>query len=271
MDLEIAKTHMESEGFVHIYQVFSHDEIAEIRKLTENVTNNDAPTQPFKGGFRSWRAVSTSSLGIAQLVCDPRLVAIVMSILGSCIRLLDAQLIHRHPIYEKRSTRIPENPGWHRDIYDMTHDLGSAAPRCSVKCAVWLSDAIELEHGATRFLPGSHLLPALPKIPKGEIDPEGWVTPTVHAGDVTVFENRIAHAGGLNTSQHMLQVLMLSYGYRWLSSPTGRSHHQSILREFEQVHQQLLEPNPYDLQGSYVPSEAIAMLKELLEKLRVKS
>jgi len=172
-----------------------------------------------KDGFRGCIALSPSTF--LPLIDNPAVLSVVIELLSPNIHLLSSHLIALPSIAaaQTRSIRVPERPGWHRDMYGVTADLGALdTPRMAIKCAYYLTD-ITPQAGLTMFLPGSHKHSALPVIPAGEIDPPGAITPRVSASglDAVIFENRTYHAGGLNTSGKPRIALMIQYGYRWLA------------------------------------------------------
>ena len=255
-----------ADGLVHLNSVFTSDEVTNLLQITRGVASvGDAPSEHLADGFRSWRAVTTVSAELAGLACDPRLTAVAVQLLGPSIRLVGTQLIHRHPFRGVRTARTPERPGWHRDIYGMNADLGFWAPPCAVKCAIWLTDDNALDQGATRFLPGSHRH-GIPVIPSGEFDPPGWTTPPVRAGDVTVFENRTAHAGGFNTSEAVSEFLLVQFGYRWLAAVANRLHPDYLIRSSTHLARQLLEPDDCDEEGCYRPGSGAAVIAAWVSK-----
>jgi len=256
-------------GFIHLPAVYQQEEIVSIREECGRVAcGESAPTEHLEDGFRSWRAVTTVSPELAGVACDPRLVGPAIQLLGPSLRLVGTQLIYRAPHHGPRVVRTPERPGWHRDIYGMNDDLDMSAPFCAVKCAIWLTDAVNVEDGATRFLPGSHKS-GLPEIPPGQVDPPGWTSPIVRQGDVTVFENRTAHAGGLNTSDRLLIILMIQYGYRWLARVTRCAHPASLLSAVSPFARQILEPDEVDFAGRYCPGAGTAAIVAWARRLGI--
>jgi len=250
------------DGFVHIPGLLLHTEIDSLRHACADVASSGYTVdEHLPDGFQSWRAVTTVSRELFALACDPRLVGPAIQLLGPALRLVGSQLIRRLPHHGPRSTRVPEKPGWHRDIFGMSSDLGSSAPPCAIKSAVWLSDALKSEDGGTRFLPRSQES-GLPMIPRGEIDPPGWVSPAARAGDVTIFENRTAHAGGLNTSNRPFEVLMIQYGYRWLAAVINRRHPDAFLNDLSPFQRQIVEPEDCDSEGHYRPGSGAAAIRE---------
>lgn len=136
------------------------------------------------------------------------------------------------------SIRTPQRPGWHRDMFGVTSDLGEAqTPRMAVKCVYYLTD-ITRDCGLTMFLPESHRFTSPPGIPAGHIDPPGAVTPALSADgtDAVLFENRTWHAGGCNTSGSPRIAIMVQYGYRWLApvdDPTPQLLERTDLTDVE--------------------------------------
>jgi ectoine hydroxylase-related dioxygenase (phytanoyl-CoA dioxygenase family) len=81
----------------------------------------------------------------------------------------------------------------------------------SVRVAV--QDAVK----ETERVRGSHTDTGHVTVPAGHIDPPGAITPDLGPHDVMLFENRLWHAGGLNTSGRPRLAAMMQYGYRWLA------------------------------------------------------
>lgn len=169
-----------------------------------------------KDGFRGCVALDEVFL---PLVANPRVLPTVVALLSPNIHLLSSQLITLPPVPAdaRRTIRVPERPGWHRDMYGVSQDLGLAAtPRLAVKCAYYLTHVSFPESGMTTFLPGSHLRTEPVEISEGGIDPTGAVTPRLRPCDAVIFENRTWHAGGVNRSAEVRLAVMMQYGYRWL-------------------------------------------------------
>lgn len=247
------------DGFVHIPRVFDLSEILAIEEAAARVARRgDAPTEHLDDGFLSWRAVTAMDPCLAGLVCDGRLLTPMIQILGANIHLVGSQLIHLGSWGGPRRIRTPERNGWHTDIFGMRADLGHAAPLCAVKAAVWLTDARRLEEGPTRFAPGSHV-EGFPAIGLTDSDPSGWRAPSASRGDVTLFENRVAHAGGINVSGRTRKTIMLQYGYRWLRQVAGPPADGAALAGADPVALQLLGSRDVTADGRYEPTaQAIA-------------
>jgi ectoine hydroxylase-related dioxygenase (phytanoyl-CoA dioxygenase family) len=169
-----------------------------------------------KDGFRGVVGIDPA---FRPLVANPSVLPTVVALLSPNIHLLSSHLIVLASIPENgpRTIRVPQRPGWHRDMYGVSADLGHAAtPRMAIKCAYYLS-SVGPDTGTTMFLPGSNHSTAEVAVPPGAIDPPGAVTPALGQCDAVLFENRTWHAGGRNTSATPRVALMLQYGYRWLA------------------------------------------------------
>jgi len=252
----------ERDGFIHLPAVFSAQEVAAIRALTDACeVAGSGVREDLDGGFFSMRGLTVDSAEFAGLACDGRLVGPAVQLLGPHLRFLGVQSIRREPLGGSPGARTPERHGWHRDVYGMSRDLGAAAPRCAVKFGIWLSDSLEARAGGTQFLPGSQNFPVL-RMPPGRIDPEGAVAPAARAGDVVIFENRTYHAGGVNRSDEPFRLLLFQYGYRWLAPVIGRGHLASLLSACSALNRQLLEPDECGVDGAYRPGSGARLIQD---------
>lgn len=102
---------------------------------------------------------------------------------------------------------------WHQDAKAVVADLGRAGrPPCvSVKAGFFLTDVPRADHGATVFLPGTHLRDPGAGLP----DPFPVVGP---AGTCVLFDNRTWHSRGPNVSSRIRFCAYVAYGYRWLQN-----------------------------------------------------
>jgi len=183
--------------------------------LASDITRGRDRGADGKDGFRGCITLDRAFMVPAA---DPLVLKTMLRLLGPNIQLLSSHLIAMpSPPKEHRSIRVPERPGWHRDMYGVSRDLGLAAtPRPAVKCAYYLTEP-SVRTGLTMVLPGSHRLQVRPAIAAGAIDPVGAITPDVGRHDALLFENRTWHAGGLNVSGEPRIALIYQYGYRWLA------------------------------------------------------
>ncbi len=217
-----------------------------------------------KDGFRGCVGLDQAFL---PLVANPRVLPTVVALLSPNIHLLSSHLIALPSTApdRPRTIRIPERPGWHRDMYGVAADLGHGqVPRMALKCAYYLSDLGD-ECGLTMFLPGSHTLTAPPEIPAGSIDPTGAITPDLGPCDAVLFENRTWHAGGINTSGRTRLAIMMQYGYRWLACVDNPAPHLLHTPGLDPIERQLLGEPDRGADGSLAKGRGAAPLRRLWE------
>jgi ectoine hydroxylase-related dioxygenase (phytanoyl-CoA dioxygenase family) len=85
--------------------------------------------------------------------------------------------------------------------------------------AFFLSDVSEPDRGGLRVIPGSHLLNTLPRPERPELgfdEPRGAITILAPPGSAVIFDRRLWHARGANTSTVTRKALFVGYTYRWV-------------------------------------------------------
>ncbi|MFJ9908945.1 phytanoyl-CoA dioxygenase family protein [Streptomyces sp. NPDC101152] len=165
---------------------------------------------------------------------------------------MSSNLIHipSMPSGAPRTIRVPERHGWHRDMSTATRDLGvDSVRRMSIKAAYYLSE-LSPDAGVTMVVPGSHTDTGPVTVPAGAIDPPGAITPDVGSCDDMLFENRLWHAGGRNTSGHPRLAVMMQYGYRWLAAIDDPAPELLQREGISDIERQLLGQPDRHLDGS---------------------
>ncbi|GHD34506.1 hypothetical protein GCM10007147_40230 [Nocardiopsis kunsanensis] len=220
--------------------------------LTSDRTRGRDRSSDGKDGFRG---VVDMDQAFLPLVSVPAVLQTAVALLGANLHLMSSHLIALPSLLpaSRRTIRVPERHGWHRDMGAATRDLGTEqVPRLAIKAATFLT-APGPDTGTTMVLPGSHRNPGAIEVPEGQIDPPGAVSPRLGPRDVLLFENRTWHAGGLNTSGHTRLAVMMQYGYRWLA-PLDDPPQNLDLRSLSPIENQLLSGH-YDrnTDGSIAP------------------
>jgi ectoine hydroxylase-related dioxygenase (phytanoyl-CoA dioxygenase family) len=210
-----------------------------------------------KDGFRGCLALDETFL---PLLANPRTLPALTTLLSPNLHLLSAHLIAL-PSGTPRTIRTPERPGWHRDMYGVTDDLGPAhTPRMAIKVAHYLTD-LTPDCGLTMFLPGSHHATQPPTIDADAIDPPGATTPDLGPCDVVLFENRTFHASGVNTYGQPRIAFMLQYGYRWLQPVDDPAPHLLHRTDLDPVTHQLLGAPDRNPDGSLAKGRGATPLR----------
>lgn len=158
----------------------------------------------FLGGFRVHPR-------LRALIADPRLVAPCAQLLG-----VDALRFFHDQVFAKP----PHHPGvvpWHQDYSYWTR----TAPACHITINLMLDDA-DLANGCVAFVPGSHRLGLLPKVPFDApleqiraLLPESlpWrpVPVPVRAGQATIHHSHTLHGSDRNRSDRWRRAVVCNY------------------------------------------------------------
>jgi len=209
------------DGLAILRNVLTPERREALREAAERLLASGATTGRDRGadGKDGFRGIVTMDTAFLPLVAEPTVIAAVATLLGPNLHLLSSHLIALPSIPSggRRTIRTPDRPGWHRDMYGVSRDLGPAeTPRLAIKAAYFLTTPLP-GAGITMFVPGSHHRVDEVTVPAGHIDPPGAITPDIGPYDVVLFENRTWHAGGVNTSGSPRLAVMMQYGYRWLA------------------------------------------------------
>ena len=111
-------------------------------------------------------------------------------------------MYHCHLDVHPPSTEPPKWR-WHQDGSRQNVELESPRPRVSVKVAWFLTDVFAEDMGPLWVIPGSHRSDKLERPLDGSLTPPGGRPLLVPAGTAVVFDRRLWHAHGDNTSQMM--------------------------------------------------------------------
>ena len=141
-----------------------------------------------------------------ELLDWPKTFPLVWDILGWNIQLYISHLIIYPPEREKVELGTG---GWHQDGGRPVREMERPQPRLSLKISYWLNDVDSPSNGAMQIIPGSHKLDALP--PSSDLDDEHVLDLCVKAGTAVLFDRRMWHRRGLNTSNTSRKVLFFGY------------------------------------------------------------
>ncbi|MFQ6197091.1 phytanoyl-CoA dioxygenase family protein [Streptomyces sp. NPDC000405] len=249
-------------GFTIIRDAISEDLRQQLlraakRLLASDITQGRDRGGDGKDGFRGCLALDHAFL---HLLANPNTLPTLVELLSFNLHLLSAHLIAL-PSGPPKTTRTPNRPGWHRDMYGVAADLGLAStPRMAIKVAYYLTP-VTPDCGVTMFLPGSHLIAQPATIPDGAIDPEGAITPAITGTDAVLFENRTWHASGVNLSGAPRIALMMQYGYRWLQPVDDPYTELRADQSLSEIEQQLLGAPDRNPDGSLAKGKGAEPLR----------
>ncbi len=204
---------------------------------SDRVENRQRTANGLYDGFRNCIAMDDAFL---PLITHPKVVPLVVQIMGPNLWLFTSHLIYKHPEVPGTPDTKRE-PDWHRDIAGVDADLGMGkVPLLDIKVAFYLTDASKPNCGATLMSPGSHKLTKWLERAPGKVDPDNVVEPSLKAGDCIMFENRTWHAAGANLSGWTRKAVMIGYTYRWLRPADFLIQPNSLVEKLDPIGQQLV-------------------------------
>ena len=208
----------DEEGYLVVRNVLDEASIATLIEASDRLIASDIQTSRQSNptglydGFRNSIALDDAYI---PLMTHPKILPLVIHLLGSNLQLMTSHLIYKYP----NPPDTPEHhraPGWHRDYLQAMMALGHySIPRIELKCAYYFTDLSQPKSGNTMVVPGSNQATAPLAVPE-DGDPDGAIEPLLHPGDCLLFENRTWHAGAVNLSDHIRKGIMVGFGYRWV-------------------------------------------------------
>lgn len=143
---------------------------------------------------------------------------------------------------------------WHQDGGRQNVDLESPRPLLSLKIGYFLTDVEDVGMGPLWVLPGSHRDDTLARPADGSLRPVGAVPLLVPRGTAVVFDRRLWHARGDNTSDVTRKALFLAYTYRWVRPRDDLGIDPARLARQDPVRRQLLGARTSIL-GHWLPTD----------------
>lgn len=250
------------EGYLIVEDALSSDMLARLNEAVDRVEAKKRAEQGLKpdGLLSAFRTVVEDD-AFLDLLDNPKTFPLLWDILGWNIQLYISHLIAYPP---ERQARAIRKGGWHQDGGRPVPEMERPHPRLSLKISYWLSDVSTPEHGAMEIVPQSHKLDAKPA---GCDSGDGVLPVCVKAGTAVLFDRRMWHRRGLNTSDVTRRVLFFGYSYRWLRGLDYNVMPEALLDKCDPIRRQLLGDG-VDIKGWWQPTEADVPLKEWLREYR---
>lgn len=182
---------------------------------------------------------------------------LIWDILGWNIQHYISHLIYYPP--EAKNSVALKHGGWHQDGGRPVPEMERPQPRLSLKIAFWLTDVSKPENGGIQIIPGSHKKDEQPKRnPSKEFNDSMQVC--VKAGTAVLFDRRIWHSRGINTSDITRKVLFLGYSYRWLRGLDYNVIPEEVLKKCNPIQRQMLGDG-VNIKGWWQPTDDDVPLK----------
>ncbi len=251
----------ERDGFLHIRRALTGDALRRVREAVDRLDDFERQRLDLApGDMMSRFSAVRFDPAFLELVDYARTLPTVWGVLGWNIQLYISHLVV-YPPEGWGGTQCRE-PVWHQDSGRPVLELERPAPRLSVKVAFWLTDTRDADRGGMELIPGSHRLDA----PPARADHPEWdgrVRLAMRPGDVTIFDRRIWHRHGSNTSETVRKSLFLGYSYRWLRPLDYQRMPKKLLKRCDPVLRQLLGDGSTEV-GWYQPQPEDAPLRSWL-------
>lgn len=201
-NLEEAKANLREQGFCILEQLISDDEFAALRERLVTVAEQErAAGTAFIYDNDSQRVFSLLNKGpeFEKIVRHPVILELMEEVLDYNFMLSSTH------------ANIAGPGGASMYLHaDQTFARPPWPPYALVANSMWMLDDFTAENGATRIVPGSHLLGRQPDYSAGEGNIEA--TPVVApAGSVMVFDGRLWHQTGPNITTNQRRHGILNY------------------------------------------------------------
>jgi len=237
----------DEKGYLIVRNVLDKKTISRLVVASDHLIDSDLETNRQSnptGLYDGFRNTITLNDAYIPLIRHPKILPLVVHLLGSNLQLMTSHLIYKYPNLDTPETH--RAPGWHRDYLQAMMALGHhSIPRIELKCAFYFTDLSQPKSGNTMVVPGSNLLTKPLEIPKGQADPAGAIEPLLNPGDCLLFENRTWHAGAVNHSDHTRKGIMIGYGYRWVMPMDFRRQSEEFIEKLSPL-ERFLVAEPYD-------------------------
>lgn len=254
----------DEQGYLVIRNVLDEATIAQLIAASDRLIDSDLQTNRQSnptGLYDGFRNSVTLDDAYIPLMTHPKILPLVIHLLGSNLQLMTSHLIYKYP----NPPDTPDThraPGWHRDYMQAMMALGHySIPRIELKCAYYFTDLSQPKSGNTMVVPGSNLLTERLEIPDGQADPAGAIEPLLQPGDCLLFENRTWHAGAVNLSDHIRKGIMIGYGYRWVMPMDFRRQSEDFIAKLSPL-ERFLAGEAYDDVAGFQPDGGANPLRD---------
>jgi len=231
------------DGFVILKKVFSEQQLAPIRELTDEIINYGE--QEFEDPFRKFYLKHRTDQGVLydlfqrkpefqDLAKEPKILDKLEEVLGGNISLYENSLVYKP---KGKRNAVP----WHQDFI--------SRPKEPLKYIGWIAlDDVRIENGAMKVIPGSHKFGFLKwfrvkgethhdRIDLSQLDESKAVYVELDAGDVLIFNQLVVHSSDECDSDKQRRAYRISYaGMDKIIVPRGtpivlRGGHPSFLKK----------------------------------------
>ena len=236
----------DEDGFFLVEDALSRAEIDALITVIDEFyaqakqTHNLGPHDPFQ-----WRNVVALHPVFRQLIDHPKLLPLVVDVIGYNIQIRTSHLDVRPPMSpataQKALGALDSFFPWHSDAPNFGWPtVEGVIPYMEMKVGLYLTDLTQHNSGAICVVRGSHR--RAQKDAQGQfiIDPADIVEVNVQPGTALVWRTALLHCVTPNLSDHARKCLYYGYNYRWIR-PSDFDHQEpAVLEGCTPVQRQLL-------------------------------
>jgi ectoine hydroxylase-related dioxygenase (phytanoyl-CoA dioxygenase family) len=198
---------LDQQGYLLLKGVLSPQEVAEVVARAETLWAEEGAQAGSENylepGVRRLANLANKGEEFRRLLVHPAVLQPVHAVLGPRVRLsmLNAR------------DALPHGTAVQPLHTDADHGARADAQGYLVCTAIWMLDPFSRQNGATRLVPGTHRLTALPKeVVTDALAPHpDEVFVTGQPGDVFIFNGHCWHAGGANRTDSARRAILAHY------------------------------------------------------------
>ena len=243
---DVQQRSFDDHGFVVVRNAIDADVVERLTAAGDRFMETAGPVHNFYANRFIDMWYDDTLLGLAT---NPRILPLIVQLLSPSIQLTRTHVIYKHPQPRSDDPLYPDGDGrsfrnWHRDLNNFApnHPIRGTV---SVRVGYCLTDFTEPHSGVTLLVPGSHRLVEQIRIPKGSLDPAGYVELPLQPGDAYLFSSSCYHFPALNFQRSPAKGILVTYAYRWWSHGHPRPADE-LLETMDPIARQLFGDAPAD-------------------------
>ena len=187
------RDHFEQQGYLIVEDALDGDMLGRLLEAGDRVDAEERAARGLAPNalLSKFRTIVEDDVFL-ELLDWPKTFPLIWDILGWNVQHYISHLIYYPP--ESNSSVNLKPGGWHQDGGRPVPEMERPQPRLSLKVGFWLTDISEPERGGIRIVPESH---------KGDHPPDfaDAMQVQVKTGTAVLFDRRMWHARGINTSE----------------------------------------------------------------------
>ncbi|PCJ62044.1 MAG: hypothetical protein COA79_04985 [Planctomycetota bacterium] len=245
----LQKSDFRRNGFIVVENVLKEEEIQNFKKIISRLDKEEKIHR--HGDLKGFERKPGEKLilrnaikfddSFLNLMVHPKVFPLIVDLMGPHIALMTSHLFQRPPTKDVAVDSFKQI-GWHRDgACNGSPSENGIFPWMYTKIGFSFTDLVENENaGPLQIIPGSHRYDGELPIEKGSLKPYGAIDVKLKAGSAVIFDNRIFHSVGANTSDINRENIYFGYGWRNLRPIDGGDVSKELMDRCTPIQKQLL-------------------------------